>query len=1016
MSEAIIVKKKIWRISPVWFLPFTALLMAIWLAYESYINQGISVKIYFSTGSGISVNKTKVMYKGIQIGKVSDIQINKQDIQQVIVTVLLDKRTRPYLLDDTEFWLVKPSVSLGGISGLDTLVSGNYIAIKPGTQGKEKLEFTALNEAPIEAVSKSGLYIQLLSRDQGSFVEHSPVYYKKFKIGEVLGSKFNIQTQQVVISIKIDNKYRSLVKRNSRFYKASGIRVRGGLSGFKLETESLATVVMGGITMYTPENSKVVAQNAENNDKFPLFRDFEEANIGIPIILKLSSAEGLEEEITEIRYKGKKVGIVRKIMLDRQSKQLSAQAFINPVIDDLLTTGTKIWKVTPVVKVSRVAGLDTLLRGVYLNIRPGEGQPNRIFTVYEQEPELTAKTDGLHLQLTAKNLGSIQRFSGIYYKNIQIGHVKAFELDQARDQVMIRVFIEPEYQHFITTNTHFYRNSGITIKGSISNMSIKAESLNTIISGGISIYNPDTDKPVVAAVNGDTFVLHEDRQASNSAKTISIYFDDVQGIHENITRIRYNGINVGYVDKIVVEKNIQRIKVVAKIFPIASRLMKEQTQFWLVSPKIGLDGISGLDTLVGGSYITFRPGKGRASKQFIALSEPPYEVQSNEDLKIRILASRLGSVSKGSPILYQQMQVGVVTGYRLASDNQQVEILASIYKPYRHLVRDNTRFYNVSGIEVRGSLSNIQVNTESLMSLVKGGIAFITPGISAGNRKKQHLKQRLFKLYRDFDHARQNRFKVYVSFPDASGIQTGTRVKYQGMVVGEVIGIRFKDNLQRIQAEIELDDYLKKHLGRDSVFSVAKANFGLAKTEHLDTLIAGNFIQLKPVKGRWTAYFNAHVDNFRPGKTFFLKTSRLGSIKVGNPVTYRQIQVGEVISYRLSEFADHVMIKILIYAPYSNLVRTNSQFWNASGIDMDINLFSSSKVRTESLQAILDGGIAFATPDTIRKKDLDSETASEDTKAVKYLAAVARQNQIFELADEVEDEWLQWQPQIRISP
>ncbi len=217
MTDAIIVKKKRWRMSPIWFLPFTALLLAVWLAYESYIHRGVTVSIRFTTGSGISINKTKVMYKGIAIGKVTDVEIDKNDIDQVIVSVLLDKRTKPFLLTDTQFWLVKPSVSLGGISGLDTLVSGNYIAMSPGFNGKAEIEYSALKEAPIEGSEKLGLYIQLLSKTRGSLVAKSPIYYKKIQVGEVLGSKYNKQSNNVVVMLKIEDEYAHLVRKQSRF-------------------------------------------------------------------------------------------------------------------------------------------------------------------------------------------------------------------------------------------------------------------------------------------------------------------------------------------------------------------------------------------------------------------------------------------------------------------------------------------------------------------------------------------------------------------------------------------------------------------------------------------------------------------------------------------------------------------------------------------------------------------------------------------------------------------------------
>jgi len=504
-NKAIVVKKKRWRISPIWFLPFTALLLALWLGYETYTNRGVVVTIRFNTGSGIAIAKTKVLYKGITIGKVKDVEINQQNIEQVIVTVELDKRTEPYLRGDTQFWLVKPSFSLGGISGLDTLVSGNYIAIRPGTAGELKTDYIALKEAPPQGLLGSGLHLELQTKDKGSLVTGSPIYFKKIKVGEVVGSYYSDKENAVSILLNIEEEYSHLVRKQSRFYNVSGIRVRAGLGGVNIETESLAAVVMGGIAFYTPEKT-YLNEAAKSGDKFPLFPSLKDADIGIPVVLHLQNADGIKAGVTAIQFNGLNVGTIKKIEPDFSSGQMNALAYIDPSAEDILREGSKIWKVEAQIGLNGVSELGTLIEGIHLEIRPGKGKPSTEFTVLPEPPALSPNTPGLHLTLNAERLGSMDAGTKIYYKNISIGDVQQYHLETVRnsaDRVKISLHIKPEFSHLIQKNTRFYNSSGISVKGSLTGFSLKTESLQTILAGGISIFTPAgaSDK----ANNGDEY-------------------------------------------------------------------------------------------------------------------------------------------------------------------------------------------------------------------------------------------------------------------------------------------------------------------------------------------------------------------------------------------------------------------------------------------------------------------------------------------------------------------------------
>jgi paraquat-inducible protein B len=185
-------------------------------------------------------------------------------------------------------------------------------------------------------------------------------------------------------------------------------------------------------------------------------------------------------------------------------------------------------------------------------------------------------------------------------------------------------------------------------------------------------------------------------------------------------------------------------------------------------------------------------------------------------------------------------------------------------------------------------------------------------------------------------------------------------------------------------------------------FWVVSAALGLAKTEHLGTLITGNYIAVQPGDGTPATSFTG-LDNepfekaLDDGLNLQLTTQRLGSIVAGNPVYYRQIPVGSVIGYKLGANANEVIVFINIRPYYAPLVRSNSMFWNASGIRVDASLVGGVKIETDSLQSILDGGIAFATPDN------------------PDMADAASQGMSFALHEKLRDNWLSWSPKIPLG-
>ena len=250
--------------------------------------------------------------------------------------------------------------------------------------------------------------------------------------------------------------------------------------------------------------------------------------------------------------------------------------------------------------------------------------------------------------------------------------------------------------------------------------------------------------------------------------------------------------------------------------------------------------------------------------------------------------------------------------------------------------------------------------------------------------------------------------QIKITFDSAEGLGKDTEIKYHGITVGKVDSVTFGPSLEKVFLSAHLNRSVSIMAREGTRFWVVKPEIGLSKISHLGTLITGDYIAVLPAmkKGEPKYEFigqrkpSVEKPSEKPtisGLNIVLTADQLGSIKVGDKVYYREIVVGEVTSYELADTADQVRIYLNIQKRYMPLVREKSVFWNASGIGVDFGLFSGLEIQTESLESMMSGGIAFATP--------DNEDMGERVK----------ENAVFPLHAKMNEHWLKWKPSIKLA-
>ncbi|MCK5918583.1 MAG: MCE family protein [Cocleimonas sp.] len=317
--------------SLIWIIPLTAALIGGWLVYKYYSERGTMITITFDKASGIEAKKTAIRYKDIQVGRVQKLRLTS-DLKKVVVVAEIFPEMAQNLGENTRFWVERPRLTLQGISGLDTLLSGVHIGIDPGKRSPPKKYYDGLETAPLVTTDKEGSVLVLNSHDLGSLNVGSPVYYHKINVGEVTGYKLNTDTGNVDISIYIHAPYNNKIKSNTRFWNASGVDVDLSASGVSMRMESLVSLLIGGIAFETPKGK--VGYAVTDKTKFKLYNSYKLANDNKERLEKLfyvmyfdDSLHGLSSK-SVIEFSGVKVGKVESILLQKMQNNTQVKTLV----------------------------------------------------------------------------------------------------------------------------------------------------------------------------------------------------------------------------------------------------------------------------------------------------------------------------------------------------------------------------------------------------------------------------------------------------------------------------------------------------------------------------------------------------------------------------------------------------------------------------------------------------------------------------------------------------------------
>jgi paraquat-inducible protein B len=390
IPESRTVPKRQTRISVVWVIPIVAVVIGAWVAVTRIESEGPRISLVFSSAEGLEAGKTKIQYRGVEVGTITNIRLS-DDHRRVVAIAQMAPKTERFLVDDTHFWVVRPRISGANVTGLGTLISGAYIGMEIGTSSQQRREFTALETPPVVTGDAPGRFFVLRTGDLGSLDTGTPVFFRRLQVGQVSSYALSQDGQRFDVKIFVRAPYADFVTANTRFWQASGVDMQVSASGLSVQTQSLLSILIGGIAFASPTSAS--APPAEANAAFTLFGSRTEAFE--PPIRNPKSYEVIFNESVRgltpgapVEFRGIKVGEVSDVRAQIDAKTFRFSVPVRITLD-AQRLGVQIVELQPGVDLDAIRrrAIDSLVaHGVRAQLRPGNLLTGAVFVAFDFFP------------------------------------------------------------------------------------------------------------------------------------------------------------------------------------------------------------------------------------------------------------------------------------------------------------------------------------------------------------------------------------------------------------------------------------------------------------------------------------------------------------------------------------------------------------------------------------------------------------------------------------------------------
>lgn len=692
-----------------------------------------------------------------------------------------------------------------------------------------------------------------------------------------------------------------------------------------------------------------------------------------------------------VLYRHFVVGEVVEQNLSRGS--VETLIYIKPAYAPLVKEQSRFWKLSGVDLKATLAGvkfrfdsLATLVAGGVVFDSP-DASP-ALKTAYARRTLYESESDSVYdertITLQARRAYAIDpEFASVRYRGIRVGRVADIAFQPEAGTTRLEIRLEKRFRHLANAEAAFWVvQPQIDLRG--------VSGLDAIVNGPYIAFDTTDTEAAIA----DTFVLRETPPEPAGVKiTLAPKF---AGSLKVGTTLFYRDVAVGRTTVTTLEGHA--VKMQAVIAPQFAGLLNDTSRFYLKSGlqiDAGFDGIhlqsGALEHLVAGgiTFETFDQNASRTRHDFTLFENRDAMRRSRYletgGMRVTLALPFETQIRAGSPVTFGPFSAGEVAGLHDSGGTIDAELI--IDKAFVPRINRSSRFEALEGIEMEADLSGVTLKTGTLEQMVRGGVRVSTP-----DPKAQALRAGMrFTL---FDGKHEQTVPVTLLMPRGFGLHAGSPLEYRDLQIGQITGVTM--NAAGVEATLAVKAEYRDLLRRDSWLWLESFGIDAAGVHNARAAVTGPTLQLLPgsetqTADRFVLALDAPPPTFgKAGLRVVLEAGR-SSLSVGSELHYRQIPIGQVESYRLADDGSYVDVVCFIAPQYAHLVRTNTRFYNASAIGMEVNL-GGLKVKTESLDTMLRGGIGMAVPEPPGLE--------------------VRDRHRFILHDEAQEEWLQWRPKL----
>jgi paraquat-inducible protein B len=689
---------------------------------DEYEDDGYYISLIANDKDNVEVG-TPIFYNRFQIGEI----IAKEFVYEKVyfTAYIYDKFN--YLVNKSSKFVINEALKVNyGASGLNIEIGSLYSALVGGitvvTPNKEEAKITK-EEAHLLYAKKDDLknkeYFHINFPEANGIEENTPIIFRGIEIGKIV--EVTLKKEFLNSKAFVYEEYKYLLTNKTKFFIEEPVV---SLDGVK----NLGNIIKGNFVSLDYKKGDFKNSFIAINKK-----DLNSINNSIKIELLSENLNSISDK-SKVYYKNIEIGRVENYALTADLKNVKITISIDEKYKDLINDHNLFYDMSSkLIELKNTnlninySGIDPLLNGAIGIL----AEKSENFKLTKKDFKLHSSYKDVEKLKRVYNLGfiieadfnndfTLKPDMAIMYKNQEIGFVKDVKFDDKKSKV--NLFIYNEFKKYITNKSRFYKKNVVDFKASLSGVLFEVDNFSSLIDGSIEL---DTSSNIAFE---KTQIFTSQDEMKNSTNSITIVFDDVEGLQENFSQLTYKGVNVGKVTKVKLNEK-QQVEVKALIYDDFSSFIKEGTVYYLKKPRISLQEIANAGSTVMAVNIgVIKSTSSNIQTKFDGLEDQPSVDKSHFGMVFKVEDSTASSVNVDAPVYYKNVQIGKISKIDLSNDGSKVVIDCLIFDKYTKFVRKNSEFYDISGFEMKFSIfSGSKVESNTFTSLLKGGLVVVTP-------------------------------------------------------------------------------------------------------------------------------------------------------------------------------------------------------------------------------------------------------------------------------------------------